>query len=150
MSGLVLLALLPALLYPLTPWLDRLHLAFPGWLRWLGASLFLAGDLLFFWTKGTLSGRWSTKRGVEQGKSLVVDGPYRFIRHPMYSAMFGITSGMFLLSANPLVGLPYLILVLWMLAKYLEPEEAGLLAEFSEEYRSYMQRTGRFFPRLRR
>jgi protein-S-isoprenylcysteine O-methyltransferase Ste14 len=149
-TWLVWLLLLPAVIYPFTPWLELFHLPFPGWLRGLGGFLFLAGDLLLFWTRQALGKSWSPIQGVDQTPHLVTIGPYRFIRHPMYAAMFLITSGMFLLAANLLVGLPYLIAVTFMYLIWVGPEETGLIAAFGAEYREYILHTGRLLPRLGR
>jgi protein-S-isoprenylcysteine O-methyltransferase Ste14 len=56
---------------------------------------------------------------------------------------------MFLLSANLLVGLPFLALVLYMYMTWVGSEEADLLLRFGDEYSSYMQHTGRLIPRWR-
>jgi protein-S-isoprenylcysteine O-methyltransferase Ste14 len=144
------LVMVPILIYPFFSWLDFLHLYMPTWLRWIGALIFLGGDLLFFWTRRSLGEAWSSAEGVAPHSSIVTAGPYRWIRHPMYAAMFLITSGMFLLSANPLVGLPYLVLVLYMYITWIEIEEADLINRFGEPYTSYIQRSGRLFPRWRK
>ena len=149
-TWLVWLLLLPALFYPFTSWLDLFHLSLPGWLRGLGGILFLAGDLLFFWTRRALGENWSPVKGVDQSLHLVTRGPYRFIRHPMYAAMFLVTGGMFLLAANLLVGIPYLLAVTAMYLKWVGSEETSLLAEYGAEYREYSRQTGRLLPRLGR
>jgi protein-S-isoprenylcysteine O-methyltransferase Ste14 len=74
-------------------------------------------------------------------------GPYRWIRHPLYT--FGT---LFFLGLG-LIAASWLILLMACLAFYLlslrtPKEEAQLLARFGEEYAAYMQQTGRYLPRL--
>lgn len=143
------LVLVPVVIYPLFNWLDALHLPFPNWLRWLGGLVFLLGDLLFYWTRRTLGRAWSGDQGVDQEAAFVSSGPYRRIRHPMYASMFLITIGMSLLAANLLVGLPYLLLVWVMYARWVEVEEAELQQKYGAAYGEYMQLTGRLVPKMR-
>lgn len=143
------LVYLPIIIYPLFSWLDSFHLQIPGGIRLIGALIFFIGNLLLLWTRRTLGESWSTFSGISPGQTLILQGPYRWIRHPMYSAMFLITSGMSLLGANLLVGFPYLILVSVMFAKWVSVEEQELTARFGEEYLQYMKGTGRIFPKVR-
>src|SRR5437588_456867 len=91
----------------------------------------------------------SAVRSVLIGLSLIflVVGPYRYVRNPMYSGIlivgtgFGLAVGTWLL---PLAA----ALMFWILARRTRIEEMYLVARFGDQYRSYMTRVGRFFPRL--
>ncbi|MGB9940152.1 isoprenylcysteine carboxylmethyltransferase family protein [Methanosarcina sp.] len=104
---LVSLGLIPILFYLFTCWIDTFRLPFPPEFRWLGAWLILAGDLLFIWSHRTLGKNWSPFLEIRKEHSLVTSGPYRFIRHPMYAAIFVIGIGISLLSSNWIVALSY-------------------------------------------
>jgi protein-S-isoprenylcysteine O-methyltransferase Ste14 len=123
--------------------------ALPSGLRWLGAALFSLGALLVFWTNFNLGPNFSSTLILRDGHELIERGPYRWVRHPMYTAFLVMGAGMLLLSANWIVGGgPLLFLPLLMLVRT-PREERMLLARFGDDYRAYMARTGRYLPRLR-
>jgi len=79
--------------------------------------------------------------------TLVVTGPYRWVRHPFYCCAAFLVLATTLISANAL----FLVtggLVIVLLGLRTRIEERHLLMRFGEDYRQYMARTGRFFPRL--
>jgi protein-S-isoprenylcysteine O-methyltransferase Ste14 len=78
---------------------------------------------------------------------LVTSGPYRWVRHPFYTVTFGGIIALSLLTANWFLGLMTL-LMLSVIIKRTDTEEAKLIERFGEAYRQYMQRTGRFLPRF--
>ncbi len=146
--ALVGLGLVPILFYVLTPWIDPFRIPIPPAVRWLGAWIILAGDLLFIWSHRALGKNWSPFLEIRKGHALVTDGPYRFIRHPMYAAIFLIGIGISLLSANWLVALAYLLPVTGMYLFRVSDEEAMMIEQFGDEYRDYIKKTGRLVPKL--
>ncbi|GAB4193714.1 MAG: protein-S-isoprenylcysteine O-methyltransferase [Roseiflexaceae bacterium] len=122
--------------------------ALPEWARWLGLALGLVALPLSWWVQVSLGANFDTTLHVRQGHTLVTHGPYRWVRHPMYSVLYLFELGMLLLSANWLVGgVPLLALTLIVITR-LDHEEATMIATFGEAYRTYMRRTGRLLPRL--
>jgi protein-S-isoprenylcysteine O-methyltransferase Ste14 len=81
----------------------------------------------------------------ENTESLVTTGIYRYIRHPMYSALLFLAWGALLKSVSistlALAGIATLALAATAMA-----EEAENVARFGQEYRDYMKRTRRFVP----
>lgn len=146
--SLVSLGLVPIILFVLTSWIDPFHILFPAVLRWFGAGVILAGDLLFIWSHEALGKNWSPFLEIRKGHALVTDGPYRFIRHPMYAAIFIIGIGISLLSANWIIALTYMIPVMLMYAFRVSDEEDMMVKQFGDEYKEYMERTGRLLPSL--
>jgi len=81
-------------------------------------------------------------------QALVTSGAYRYIRHPIYSAVLLIQSSTLLISSNWLVGLPWIAMTVIELGSRIKFEEALMIEFFGDEYRSYMKKTGCLAPRL--
>jgi protein-S-isoprenylcysteine O-methyltransferase Ste14 len=112
-----------------------------------GVALFDVSALLIFWAHACLGRFWSADLETKSSHVLVESGPYRLVRHPLYSAFFGLTGGLFMMSGNWLVALPmgaYFCAV----AARASVEERMLIERLGAAYVSYMGRTGRFLPRL--
>jgi protein-S-isoprenylcysteine O-methyltransferase Ste14 len=147
--ALVGLSFVPPLVYAFSPWLDLFHFLLPDLWRGLGAVLGLAGVGLFGWTHHALGKNWSGVLEISKNHRLVAEGPYRIVRHPMYSAFFLMVLGVLLLSANVVAGGGLLAAVTFMYLQRVSDEEAMMLEQFGEPYRRYMHRTGRLLPRFR-
>jgi protein-S-isoprenylcysteine O-methyltransferase Ste14 len=122
-------------LYFLTPWLDFAGLAWPAWLRWLGGGITCTGIGLFGWAHQALGMNWTAVLALSKEHKLVTTGPYRAVRHPMYSAFFMIGIGLLLLSANGFIGVTYLGTLLLMVAARVSLEEKMMLERFGESHR---------------
>lgn len=146
-SGLALL--LSVMAYLLNPrWMKWSNLRLPAWLRWSGAGLGAACLPLSYWVFSTIGKNITPTVETRENHELVTNGPYRWVRHPLYSVGISFFISLSVLAANWLMGLASL-LVLAMLLVRLPKEEAKLIERFGNEYREYMKRTGRFFPRLK-
>lgn len=119
----------------------------PFWLRWVGVALGVLTVLLLFWTLRTLGKNLTDTVVTRKQHTLVTSGPYRWVRHPFYVCAALITVVTSLVSANVFVLVPGGVILL-LLALRTRVEERNLLSRFGEAYRTYMKRTGRFFPRL--
>ena len=112
-----------------------------------GLILVILGTLLFIWARRTLGKNYSGHVSVNTEQTLVQTGPYRWIRHPAYSGYLlmalGITIGY-----SSLAGIVVFLFVLLPGMFYRIQIEEKLLEAFGDEYKSYQQRTGRFFPRI--
>lgn len=134
--------------YVLDPeWMRWSSLPLPVPLRWAGAGIDLAVIPLFFWTLHTLGQNLTDTVVTRVNHTLVTSGPYRFVRHPFYVSALLLIIGTTLLTTNAVVGLAGMS-TFCLLALRCRCEEAMLIERFGEDYRDYMARTGRFFPRL--
>ena len=79
--------------------------------------------------------------------ALVTTGPYRWIRHPFYSSAALVILGNSLVAANWFFFAAGCLMFLLLVIRT-RKEEQNLITRFGDDYRSYMQRTGRFVPRL--
>ena len=105
-----------------------------------GSLLIAAAMVLRLWALGCIDGN---KKRV-----LVTWGPYRYVRHPLYSGsvLFALGSCLVLgsLTAALLLG-PFLI---WFYRPCLRTEEQFLAARFGAEWDAYCWQTGRLVPRM--
>jgi len=123
-------------------------LPLPEWLRWAGLGLAFAGFALLEWSQSALGRNWSGRVQLLKDHELVVSGPYRWVRHPMYAGGLLANASLLLLSANWLVGGGWLALYGWQFAARIPLEEDLMMHRFGEAYRQYMRRTGRLLPRV--
>jgi protein-S-isoprenylcysteine O-methyltransferase Ste14 len=120
----------------------------PEGLRWLGALLMFAAVPGIFWVQWALGSNFSSTLHLRTAHTLVTHGPYRWVRHPMYTIFFGQALGILFLTQNVLIGGFYLLTLLLIFATRVKHEEAVMLERFGEPYRQYMHQTGRFLPKL--
>ena len=140
--------LLP-LLYLFTPWLGFADYRLPAWAPWCGSVAMGAALWLFWRSHADLGENWSITLEVRQGHQLVKDGVYRSIRHPMYAAIWLFSLAQGLLLHNWLAGWSAVVLFTLVYCARTPREEQMMCEFFGQEYRDYMQQTGRLFPRLR-
>jgi protein-S-isoprenylcysteine O-methyltransferase Ste14 len=119
----------------------------PVWLRWVGVGLALTAGLLLVWMFRTLGRNLTDTVVTRKQHTLVMIGPYRWVRHPLYTSAAMLTLASFLAAANWFFFVTGGVVFL-LLAIRTRKEEENLVARFGDDYRHYMQRTGRFVPRL--
>lgn len=125
--------------------LKWLILPFPFWLRWIGVILGFVCPPLLFWIHYTLDKYGSTELELRNEHVLITNGPYRWIRHPMYLTLYSLLIALFLISANLLFFLPCFT-VIFLIFLRIRKEENMMIERFGDEYRDYMKHTGRLLP----
>ena len=140
--------LLLPVVYLFTPWLAFADYHLPAFAPWCGAAVMGAALLLFWRSHADLGRNWSRTLEIRKGHQLVIHGIYGSIRHPMYASiwLFGLAQG--LLLENWLAGCSALTAFAPMYFFRLPREERMMCEFFGQEYRDYMQRTGRIVPRI--
>ena len=116
-----------------------------GTVEWMAAILCLAGLAICVWARATLGRNWSGTITFKEGHELIERGPYRFVRHPIYTglmAMFLATSVAF----GHLGGLVAVILAFASFWIKWSEEEKLMRQHFPEQYRSYERRVKRIIP----
>ncbi|MFB6277934.1 MAG: isoprenylcysteine carboxylmethyltransferase family protein [Salinibacter sp.] len=135
------------IVYP--SWMAWASFVVPDWVRWFGVGLGLCTVPSVHWILRTLGRNVSETVLTKDQHELVKSGPYRWIRHPLY------TTGVVLFVALGLIAANWLILAFTLLAFVLirfvvvPREEQELLARFGSEYKRYMRRTGTMLPCFR-
>ncbi len=128
-------------------WINLFSFPLPVWLRWAGFGLGLFSVAFWTWTQIHLDTQWSAQLQLRQEHHLVTSGPYARIRHPLYSAMFGWAASLGLLTAN-WIFVAVAVLSITGTVVRVPKEEQMMIEAFGDEYKAYMQRTGRFFPKI--
>jgi protein-S-isoprenylcysteine O-methyltransferase Ste14 len=128
-------------------WMQWAQLPLPLWLRWLGAVFGVLGFVLMFWTLVNLGKNLTDTVVTRANATLVTTGPYRWIRHPFYVTVILLVVAVTLLTANWFIGLCGLVVFISQVTRT-PNEERKLIEKFGDQYRSYMARTGRFWPKV--
>lgn len=110
--------------------------------------LLTAGGLIFaVWARIALGANWSGTVTIKSGHNLIRRGPYKWIRHPIYTGLLASMIGTVMLQGEvrAFLGLGLVLLALYRKAKR---EERFLSEEFGEGFAEHAKHTGMFLPRL--
>jgi protein-S-isoprenylcysteine O-methyltransferase Ste14 len=122
---------------------------YPDWLRWLGA-FGLAAEITILWVAHHHLGKCFHSLVVsKENQTLVETGPYRWVRHPIYTAYLMSYIGGGLLSSNLILTIVPVSMYVILVAIRMGKEEAVLVKRFGQEYIEYMKRTGRLVPQVK-
>ncbi len=144
--GYLILVIIYVILPDLISWA---YVGLPTLIRWCAAAIALAGVGLTLLTHRTLGAQYSAKREIQKGHTLISEGIYNRIRHPMYTSFNIFSLALSLMSSNLLL-IIFAILVAIPFPWIARKEEKMLLEQFGDDYREYMKRTGRFLPLIRK
>jgi protein-S-isoprenylcysteine O-methyltransferase Ste14 len=111
----------------------------------LALLLVIAGMLFAYWARVHLGRNWSGEVMVKVGHTLITSGPYRSVRHPIYSGMTLALVGTALATGAP-YGFVGLALILFGFLVRVRLEEALMRKTFPGEYDDYSRHTARLIP----
>jgi len=116
-------------------------------LEWTGAALTALGIAISLWARWHLGSNWSGIVTLKQGHELIRTGPYRFIRHPIYTGIVIALLGtaLTLAQVRALVAVAIVWLSFYWKARR---EERFLREEFGPSFEEHARRTGMFLPRF--
>jgi protein-S-isoprenylcysteine O-methyltransferase Ste14 len=114
----------------------------------LGVTVTFMGIAFAIWARYCLGSNWSSQVAIRENHELIQSGPYRWIRHPIYT---GIIIGAWgtAIVAGQLGAFLGVILITLGLAYKGKQEELNLRALFGDSWSAHAQRTGMFLPRMR-
>ncbi|MBI5759018.1 MAG: isoprenylcysteine carboxylmethyltransferase family protein [Planctomycetales bacterium] len=121
----------------------------PDALRWCGLVIGGFASVWVIWTFSHLGKNLTDTVVTRREHTLVTSGPYRWVRHPFYLGVAGLGLATSLTTANWFIAVTG-VCAMVLLTIRTDREEAKLIERFGDEYRSYMQRTGRFWPKWHR
>jgi protein-S-isoprenylcysteine O-methyltransferase Ste14 len=116
------------------------------WLPGVGLALSVAGLAALLWSQSSMGD--SLRIGVDPGErtALVTEGPFRWVRNPIYSAMLLYVVGVALMAPNVAGLVALVVLALGLDLHVRRVEEPYLVATHGAAYASYAARVGRFLP----
>jgi protein-S-isoprenylcysteine O-methyltransferase Ste14 len=121
----------------------------PVWLQIAGMPIAFLSLILLLASHQALGDNFSTSIDTERTHEIIMRGPYRFIRHPMYVAYLFFFAGLFLISRSLVFGISGILIILSLMILRLPYEEKALTEKYPDIYSEYKTRTGAFIPKIR-
>lgn len=153
LKTLIFTILVPGTILGIVPWLllrASGETVMPSSFWLIGLLPFLIGVILYFWCAGafTFIGK-GTPAPIDAPVFLVREGPYRWMRNPMYIGVFSVLLGEIILFHS--LSLLVLLLVAAMIVHLfvIFYEEPHLTRQFGESYEVYLRTVPRWLPRFR-
>jgi protein-S-isoprenylcysteine O-methyltransferase Ste14 len=140
MSGMMAFTIKPS-------WMAWASLDLPSWLRWCGVCLGVMTGGLMIWTFRCLGRNLTDTVVTRRDATLIVHGPYRWVRHPFYLCFCCGVIANSLTTANAFLAITGSVAFVAIVART-SIEERFLVERFGAEYERFMQETGRFLPRF--
>jgi protein-S-isoprenylcysteine O-methyltransferase Ste14 len=130
-----------------------LNLSFNGveYLQAVSVPLFLVGVILACWSESVMRQFMRPSVEIREKHELVTRGPYSHIRHPLYTGIIltNLACALLLFHIVLVIGFLSCLCIAYRRA-VLEEELLASEDGFGQAYRDYMQKTGRFLPKLGR
>lgn len=117
-----------------------------GVFQWIGLLVTATGLFVREWALIMLGRFFSRTVQIEAGHKIIKEGPYRWLRHPAYTGMILIYTGLIMSIGTWLGALLTFIVIAGTFLYRISVEERALLHAFGDEYRQYMRQTWKLFP----
>jgi protein-S-isoprenylcysteine O-methyltransferase Ste14 len=111
----------------------------------VAAILCVCGFAFCLWARAVLGRNWSGTVTLKEGHELIVRGPYRLVRHPIYTGLLAMIIAT-VIQQGHIAGIIGLVLVFVSLWIKLSEEEQVMLKQFPDQYAAYQQRVRRLIP----
>ncbi|MFZ6013092.1 MAG: protein-S-isoprenylcysteine O-methyltransferase [Bacteroidota bacterium] len=138
----------PGMIWLFTPLLSFGQFYLPDILRIVGFLIGAYAMWLFYYVHKILGDNWSPVLEIRKDHALVVAGPYKWIRHPMYSDMILWLVSFVMITANWFYAITISTGLLILFIVRIPDEEKLMIEQFGEQYKAYMKRTRRLIPFL--
>lgn len=129
-------------------WMAWSIVPLPRWVRWIGVALAMICTPLLWWTFSSIGSNISETVLTKPEHRLVTSGPFRWVRHPLYSLSMLLFASYSVIASNWWMML-FTAMGLVMVVRVVTPrEEEALVAKFGKAYEEYRERVGRLVPRI--
>ena len=129
------------LIWVVSPFFSFAEYSLRPWPFGAGVLCLVGGLWWFHRSHSDLGTYWSVTLELRENHRLITQGVYRYVRHPMYAALFLYSIGQALMLPNWVVGLSYLVAFGILFALRIGAEERMMLEAFGDEYAAYVART---------
>ena len=128
-------------------WLTAIVIPRALWIQALSVLITALGIAFAIWARVYLGGNWSSSVTVKVGHQLIQTGPYRWVRHPIYS---GMILGLFgtAMAQRRVSGLVAVVLFYVGFKIKSKIEEQTMISTFGAEYGDYSRTTGAIVPKF--
>jgi len=133
------------LLTPILHPLNELLFDSPAAMDWIAEGLSIQGLVLAIWARMILADNWSGTIQQLSGQTLITKGPYRYVRHPIYSGILLAVFGTFLLKPTLFALIGFNLMFGAYCLKSLREEEF-LRQVFGQQYTIYSKDSWRLIP----
>jgi len=128
-------------------WLGARFVSASDGTAWIGVALTAAGVGIAFWARWHLGTNWSGVVTLKEGHELIRSGPYRNIRHPIYTGILLALLGT-AVAVGEVRGLLAVAIAWFSFYTKARREESFLTQEFGDRFAEHTKRTGMFLPRF--
>jgi len=113
----------------------------------LGVAITIVGIVFAMWARVYLGGNWSSAVTVKVDHQLIRTGPYRWVRHPIYTGLITALIGTAIVR-HQMRGIIAVVLVYCGFKLKSKIEERTMTETFGTQYEDYSRTTGAIVPRL--
>lgn len=127
------------------PWLYRQLYSQSALGFWAGAGITIAGLAFAVWARRHIGRNWSRSVTLKEDHELITSGPYRFVRHPIYTGILTgvVGSAIALAQVRGLISLVTIAILMWL---KLRREERFMREQFGDTYDAYAKRVPALVP----
>jgi protein-S-isoprenylcysteine O-methyltransferase Ste14 len=113
----------------------------------VGLAVEIMGLFLAIWARRELGRNWSGEISIKVDHQLIRSGPYKLLRHPIYTGLLAMYVGSALVTGEwlAIIGVAMALFAYW---RKIRLEEANLIVAFGAEYDAYRQETWALVPGL--
>ena len=142
------IGMITPLIYVFSSCLDFANFNLPAWVGWLGIVLFIDAIIILYLSHANLGSNWSPVLGIKEKHTLITSGIYRYIRHPMYAAHLLWAVAQIMILHNWIAGFSFIVVMIPHYLLRVEKEESMMIEQFGNEYKDYMETSGRILPKF--
>jgi protein-S-isoprenylcysteine O-methyltransferase Ste14 len=119
------------------------------WQLALGIVFFILASVLSWTAVRALGSQWRIEAGLNPQHELVTSGPYRFIRHPIYTSLLCVIWAMGVMVAPPLLFVLSTVLAVVGTEIRVRVEDGLLALRFGKQFEDYRRSVAAYIPFIR-
>ena len=129
---------------------ERFHFEIPNIIKIISSIILILDTYLFYLSHKELADNWSPFLEIKDQQKLIKTGIYKYIRHPMYLSMWIFAFFQGLVLSNLFIEIFGILTWANLYFIRISKEEKMMSDIFGEQYKEYIESTGRLFPKFKR